>query len=82
MVFIRGVAMQYKISLSTSKPAFPYQVVIEVSLVSEGMMLGNKEERYRRVVPYSDDVGLLEAVRQALNGRVLGGLWDLVEGDE
>ena len=73
--------MQYKVSLSTSNPAFPYQVVIEVWMVCESMMANNKEERYRRVVPYSDDVGLLVAVRQALNGRVLGGQWDLVEGD-
>ena len=82
MEFPLGLAMQYKVSLSTGNPAFPYQVVIEVWMVSERMKADNKEERYRRVVPYSDDVGLLEAVRQALNGRVLGGQWDLVEGDE
>ncbi len=74
--------MQYKISVSASSPEFPFQIMVEVQMVYEGMLLGNKEDRYRRIVPYTDDAGLLDAVRQALNGRVLGGEWNLVEGDE
>jgi len=47
-------------------------------LAYDSEMPGDKEEHYRRVVPYSDDAGLLEAIRQALSGQVLGGHWDLV----
>ena len=68
--------------VSIGRSTIPYRLVIEVGKVFEGKGLGDGEERYWRVVPFFDDVALLEDVRQALNGRVLGGEWDLVEGVE
>ena len=74
--------MQYKINVSIVSATDPCQVLVEVCLVYDGTTGGNTEERYRRVVSYSDDDVLLETVRQALNGQVLGGQWDLVGGGE
>ncbi len=74
--------MRYKVNVSIERSAFPYRIIVEACLEHKSSMPGNKEECYQRVVPNNDDFVLLEAVRQALDGRVLSGQWDMVEGDE
>ena len=57
------------------RSAWPGRVCLSTTLWRAYDNWSGERKRFQRCVPYSNGYALLEAIREGVNGRVMGGEW-------